>query len=68
MWRTLLLLAVILVVILFVGGNMHTTRVNLPFAKGFEVSTAFLLFLSFLLGFGTAHLLGFIKSFKNNRK
>jgi len=68
MWRTILIIIVVLAVVLFVGGNMHTTRVNLPFTNGFEIRTVFLLALSFILGYGTAYFVGFIKKSKNNRK
>jgi len=68
MWRTILIIIVVLIVFLFVGGNMHTTRVNLPFTDGFEIRTVFLLALSFIVGYGTAVLVGFAKNSKNNRK
>ena len=68
MWRTIIAIVLVLVVILFVGGNMHTTRVNLPFTDGFETRTVFLLFLSFLFGYGAALLVGFLKKSKNNTK
>ena len=68
MWRTIIVVIVVLVIILFIGGNMHTTRVNLPFTNGFETRTVLLLFVSFILGYGTAYLIGFVKNSKNNRK
>jgi len=68
MWRTILLIVVLLVVFLFVGSNMHATRINLPFTKGWEISTAFLLFLSFLVGYGTAYLVGMVRNLKNRRQ
>jgi len=68
MWRTILVIAVVLIIFLFVAGNMHTTQVNLPFGRGFEIRTVFLLALSFLLGYGTAYLVWFIKNSKNRRK
>ena len=68
MWRTIIIIIVVLVIILFVGGNMHATRVNFPFTNGFEIRTILLLFVSFLLGYGTAYLVGFVKNSKNNRK
>ena len=68
MWRTVLIIIVVLAVFLFVGGNMHTTRVNLPFTGSLEIRTVFLLVLSFLLGYGTAYLVGFVKNSKNRRK
>jgi len=68
MWRTILIIVVVLIIFLFIAGNMHTTQVNLPFGKGFEIRTVFLLALSFLLGYGTAYLVGVIKNSKNNRK
>ena len=68
MWRTILIVIVVLGIFLFVGGNMHTTRVNLPFTDGFEIRTVFLLALSFILGYGTAYLVGLVKNSKNNRK
>ena len=68
MWRTTIVIIIALVIILFAGGNMHTTRVNLPFANGFEIRTILLLFVSFVLGYGTAYFVGFIKNSKNNQK
>ncbi len=68
MWRTIAVIIVVLIIFLFVGGNMHTTRVNLPFTDGFEIKTVFLLALSFIVGYGTACLVGFVKNSKNNKK
>jgi uncharacterized integral membrane protein len=68
MWRTIVIIIVVLIIFLFIGGNMHTTRVNLPFTDGFEIRTVFLLALSFIVGYGTASLVGFIKNSKNNKK
>jgi len=68
MWRTILVIAVVLIIFLFIIGNMHTTQVNLPFGKGFEIRTVFLLVLSFLFGYGTAYFVGIIKNSKNHRK
>ena len=68
MWRTIIIIIIALIILLFVGGNMHTTRVNLPFTDGFEIRTVFLLALSFILGYGTAYLIGLVKNSKNNRK
>jgi len=68
MWRTILVIAVVLIIFLFIVGNMHTTQVNLPFGKGFEIRTVFLLVLSFLVGYGTAYFVGIIKNSKNRRK
>jgi len=68
MWRTILVIVVVLVIFLFIAGNMHTTQINLPFGKGFEIRTVFLLALTFLLGYGTAYFVGIIKSSKNRRK
>ena len=68
MWRTILIIIVVLGVLLFIGGNMHTTRVNMLFTDGFEIRTIFLLALSFILGYGTAYLVGIVKNSKNNRK
>ena len=68
MWRTILIIAVVLIIFLFIVGNMHTTQVNLPFGKGFEIRTVFLLVLSFLFGYGTAYFVGTIKNSKNRRK
>jgi uncharacterized integral membrane protein len=65
MWRTILVIAVVLIIFLFIAGNMHTTQVNLPFGRHFEIRTIFLLVLSFLLGYGTAYFVGIIK---NRRK
>ncbi len=68
MWRTILVIAVVLIISLFIAGNMHTTQVNLPFRKGFEIRTVFLLVLSFLSGYGTAYFVKIIKNSKNRRK
>jgi len=68
MWRTILVIAVVLIIFLFIAGNMHMTQVNLPFGKGFEIRTVFLLVLSFLLGYGTAYFVGIIKNSKNRKK
>jgi uncharacterized integral membrane protein len=68
MWRTVLIIAVVLIIFLFISVNMHTTQVNLPFGKGFEIRTVLLLVLSFLLGYGTAYFVGIIKNSKNRRK
>jgi uncharacterized integral membrane protein len=68
MWRTILVVAVVLIIFLFIAVNMHTTQVNLPFGKGFEIRTVFLLILSFLLGYGTAYFVGFLKNSKNRRR
>ena len=68
MWRTILVIAVVLIIFLFIAGNMHTTQVNLPFGRGFEIRTVFLLVLSFLLGYGTAYFAGIMKNSKNRRK
>ena len=68
MWRTILIIAIVLITFLFVAVNMHTTQVNLPFGKGFEIRTVFLLVLSFLLGYGTAYFVWFIKNSKNRKK
>jgi len=68
MWRTILVIVVVLVIFLFIAGNMHTTQINLPFGKGFEIRTVFLLALTFLLGYGTAYFVGIIKNSKNRRK
>jgi len=68
MWRTIIIIAVVLIIFLFVAVNMHTTQVNLPFGKGFAIRTVFLLILSFLLGYGTAYLVGLVKNSKNRRK
>ena len=68
MLRTIIIIVVVLAVFLFVGGNMHTTRVNLPFTDGFETKTIFILALTFLLGYGTAYLVGLVKNSKKIRK
>lgn len=68
MWRTIIIIAVVLIIFLFIAANMHTTQINLPFGKGFEMRTVFLLVLSFLLGYGTAYFVGIIKNSKNRRK
>jgi len=68
MLRTILIIAAVLIIFLFIAVNMHTTQVNLPFGKGFEIRTVFLLVLSFLLGYGTAYFVGIIKHSRNYRK
>jgi uncharacterized integral membrane protein len=68
MWRTIIIIIVVLIVFLFVAVNMHTTQINLPFGKGFEIRTVFLLTLSFFVGYGTAYLVSFLKNSKNRRK
>ena len=68
MWRTIIIIAVVLIIFLFVAVNMHTTQINLPFGKGFEIRTVFLLTLSFFVGYGTAYLVGFVKNSKNRKK
>jgi len=68
MWRTILVIAVVLIIFLFIAVNMHTTQINLPFGKGFEIRTVFLFVLSFLLGYGTAYFVGIIKNSKNRKK
>ena len=68
MWRMIIIIIVVLVIFLFIAGNMHTTQVNLPFGKGFEIRTVFLLALTFLLGYGTAYFVGIVKNSKNLRK
>ena len=68
MWRTVIIIAVVLIIFLFISVNMHTTQINLPFGKGFEIRTVFLLVLSFLLGYGIAYFVGIIKNSKNRRK
>ena len=67
MWRTIIVIAVVLIIFLFVSVNMHTTQVNLPFGKGFEIRTVFLLTLSFCIGYGTAYLIGLVKNSKNRK-
>ena len=68
MWRTIIVIIVVLIIFLFVAVNMHTTQINLPFGKGFEIRTVFLLTLSFFVGYGTAHFVGFVKNSKDRRK
>jgi uncharacterized integral membrane protein len=68
MWRTILIISVVLIIFLFISVNMHTTQINLPFGKGFEIRTVFLLVFSFFLGYGTAYFIGIIKNSKNRRK
>jgi uncharacterized integral membrane protein len=68
MWRTILIIVVVLIVFMFIASNMHTTQVNLPFGKGFETRTVFLLVISFILGYGTAYFVGLIKNSKNRKK
>ena len=64
MWRKIIVIVAALIVFLLVAVNMHSTQVNLPFGKGFEVRTVFLLIISFLFGYGTAYLVGFLKNSK----
>ena len=68
MWRTLIVIIVVLIIFLFIAGNMHTTQVNLPFGKGFEMRTFFLLALTFFLGYCTAYFVGIVKNSKNHRE
>ena len=68
MWRAIIVITIFLVVLLFVVVNMHSTKVNFPFTKGFEISTVFLLMLSFLLGFAAAYFLRLAKDLKNRKK
>ena len=68
MWRTILIIVIVLIMFLFIASNMHTTQVNLPFGKGFETRTVFLLVISFLLGYGTAYFIGLIKNSKKRKK
>jgi len=67
MWRTVIVITILLIVFLFVAVNMHQTRVNFPFTKGFEIRTVFLLVLSFFVGFATAYFVRFTKDSKNRR-
>jgi len=68
MWRAVIVITIFLIVLLFVTQNMHTTKVNFPFTKGVEVSTVFLVILSFFLGFATSYFVRFTKDFKNRKK
>jgi len=68
MWRAIVVITIFLIVLLFVTQNMHTTRVNFPFTKGIEVSTVFLLILSFFLGFAASYFVRLAKDLKNRKK
>ena len=68
MWRAAIVIAVLLAALLFVGLNMHATQINVPFTKGFEIRTVFLVIASFALGYGAAHLVRLAKDLKNPRR
>ena len=55
MWRTALIIIVLLLLLIFGAVNMHQTRVNVPFTGGFEVRTVLLLVVSFFLGYAVAY-------------
>ncbi|GAG20069.1 unnamed protein product [marine sediment metagenome] len=55
MWRTGIIIAVLLTLLIFAALNMHQTRVNVPFTQGYEIRTVFLLIVSFALGYAVAY-------------
>jgi len=68
MWRAVLVISILLIVLLFVALNMHTTQVNFPFTKGFEIRTVFLVVASFVLGYGAACLVRLTRGMKSHRR
>ena len=68
MWRTAIVIAVLLAFVLFMAMNMHSVQVNVPFGKGFEVRIVFLVILSFVLGYAAAILIRMAKGFQNSKK
>ena len=64
MWRALLIVGICLVILLFASLNMHSTQINFPFSKGFEMRTVFLLTLCFVVGYGAAYFVGLAKDLK----
>ncbi|KPK49921.1 MAG: hypothetical protein AMK72_03375 [Planctomycetes bacterium SM23_25] len=68
MWRVVGVISILLIVVLFVALNMHTAQVNVPFTKGFQVRTVFLVIASFLAGYGTAYLVGLTKDVRSRRR
>ena len=68
MWRVAIIITILLIVLLFVAPNMHSTELHVPFTKGFEIRTAFLLIVSFLLGYAAAYFVGLAKNVKNRKK
>ena len=68
MWHVAVIVVLLLIAFLFVGLNMHTTQINFPFTKGYEMRTVFLLAVSFFLGYGTACLVGLARNLKSRRK
>jgi len=68
MWRVVIVIGVLLLVFLFVGQNMHSIQINMPFSGGFEVRTVFLVAVVFFLGYGAAHFVAFVRDFKNRRR
>lgn len=55
MWRKVIIIIVVLAAIILAALNMHTTKVNIPFTKGYEIKTVFLLITTFFLGYGVAY-------------
>jgi len=67
-WRMIIVIIIILLVLIFSAQNMHATQVNFPFTSGFEIRMVFLLVLCFILGYATAHFIGFAKNFRKRDK
>ena len=68
MWRAIVIVGISLLIILFASLNMHATRLNVPFTKGFEIRTVFLLLLCFFLGYASAFFVGLAKVVKNRKR
>ena len=68
MWQVAIVVILLLVGFMFVALNMHTTEVNFPFTKGFQVRTVLLLLVSFGLGYATAYFVRLAKDMKNRRR
>ena len=65
MWRAVTIIAVVLIVLVFTASNMHPTRVDFPFTRGFETRTAFVSILCFTLGYAISSLVAFVRRVKN---
>ena len=68
MWQALPVIIFLVIVFLFGFENMHTARVNFPFAGTFEIKTVFLLIICFFLGYATASFLWMMKRLEDSGK
>ena len=68
MWRPIVVIVIIVIILIFAAQNMHSTQVNFPFTKGFQIRTVFLLILSFILGYAMCYFVGLAKDLKNRNK